>query len=125
MLARYASICQANGIVPIVEPDILAHGKQNLEASIMASQTVLSAVYKAPLDHHVFLEGTLLQPNMVIPGYSSEKKYTPKQVAVATVTVFQCTISVAVPGIAFLSCGQSEVVSTVNLDAIKPVSHGH
>ena len=75
---RYGSICQANGIVPIVEPDILAHGKQNLEASIMASQTVLSAVYKAPLDHHVFLEGTLLQPNMVISGYSCEKNYTPE-----------------------------------------------
>ncbi|XP_065892598.1 fructose-bisphosphate aldolase C-like [Dysidea avara] len=118
VLARYASICQANGIVPIVEPDILADGEHDLEACIEASQRVLSAVYKALLDHHVYLEGTLLKPNMVIPGYSCEKKYTPEQVAVATVTVFQHTIPVAVPGIAFLSGGQSEVVATVNLNAI-------
>jgi len=103
VLARHSSICQANSIVPIVEPDILAHGKHSLEACIEASQRALSAVHKTLLDHHVYLEGTLFKPNMVIPGYSCEKKYTPEQVAAATVTVFQCTISVAVPGIVFLS----------------------
>ena len=118
VLARYASICQANGIMPIVEPEILTDGSHDLEACIEASQRVLSAQYKALLDHHVYLEGTLLKPNMVLPGHSCEKKYTPEEVAAATVKVFQRTIPVAVPGITFLSGGQSEVVATVHLDAI-------
>ena len=118
MIARHASICQANGLVPMVEPEILADGSHDLEACIEVSQRVLSAQYKALLDHHVYLEGTLLKFNMVLPGHSCEKKYTPEEIAAATVTVFQRTIPVAVPGVTFVSSGQSEVVATVHLDAI-------
>ena len=118
VLARYASICQLNGIVPIVEPEILTDGTHDLEASIAASQRTLAAVYKALHDHNVYLEGTLLKPNMVLPGYDCPKKFTPEQVGEATVTVFQRTLPVAVPGVTFLSGGQSEVVATTRLNAI-------
>lgn len=118
VLARYASICQLNGLTPIVEPEILTDGDHDLEACMVASEKVLAAVYKALSDHHVYLEGTLLKPNMVLPGHSCAKKYTPEQVAMATVTVFQRTLPVAVPGVTFLSGGQSEVDATVHLNAI-------
>jgi fructose-bisphosphate aldolase class I len=118
VLARYASTCQQNSIVPIVEPEILTDGTHDLDACIAASQRTLAAVYKALHDHNVYLEGTLLKPNMVLPGYDCPKKYTPEDVARATVTVFQRTLPVAVPGVTFLSGGQSEVVATTHLDAI-------
>lgn len=118
VLARYASICQTGGLVPIVEPEILVDGDHDLAQCIAASEHVLSATYKALMDHHVYLEGTLLKPNMVLPGYQCPTKYTPEDVAEATVRVFQRTIPVAVPGVTFLSGGQSEVVATVHLNAI-------
>lgn len=118
VLARYASTCQQNSIVPIVEPEILTDGSHTLEACIEASQRTLAAVYKALHDHNVYLEGTLLKPNMVLPGYDCTTKYTPEQVAQATVTVFQRTLPVAVPGVTFLSGGQSELVATAHLNAI-------
>ena len=118
VLARYASICQMNGLCPIVEPEILTDGDHDLETCVEASERTLAAVYKALHEHHVYLEGTLLKPNMVLPGVDCPKKYTPEQVAEATVTVFQRHLPVAVPGVTFLSGGQSEVVATVHLDAI-------
>ena len=118
VLARYASTCQQNSIVPIVEPEILTDGSHDLAACIEASQRTLAAVYKALHDHNVYLEGTLLKPNMVLPGYDCTTKYTPEQVAEATVTVFQRTLPVAVPGVTFLSGGQSEIVATTHLNAI-------
>lgn len=71
VLARYASICQANRIVPIVEPEVLPDGDHNLERAQKVTETVLAAVYKALNDHHVYLEGTLLKPNMVTAGQVS------------------------------------------------------
>ena len=122
VLARYASICQLNGLCPIVEPEILTDGDHDLEACMAASERVLAAVYKALSDHNVYLEGTLLKPNMVLPGASCTKKYTPEQVAEATVTVFQRTLPVAVPGVTFLSGGQSEIDATTHLNAINAYS---
>lgn len=118
VLARYASICQMNGLVPIVEPEILTDGDHDLQACVDASQRTLAAVYKALHDHNVYLEGTLLKPNMVLPGHDCPTKFTPEQVAEATVTVFQRTLPVAVPGVTFLSGGQSELVATTHLNAI-------
>lgn len=118
VLARYASICQMNGLCPIVEPEILTDGDHDLEACMAATEKTLAAVYKALNDHNVYLEGTLLKPNMVLPGASCSKKYTPEQVAEATVTVFQRTLPIAVPGVTFLSGGQSEVDATAHLNAI-------
>lgn len=118
VLARYASICQMNGLCPIVEPEILTDGSHDLEACIDASERTLAAVFKALNDHHIYLEGTLLKPNMVLPGVDCSKTYTPEEVAAATVTVFQRTLPVAVSGVTFLSGGQSELVATAHLDAI-------
>lgn len=98
VLARYASICQSQRIVPIVEPEILPDGSHNLERTQKVTETVLAAVYKALNDHHVYLEGTLLKPNMVTAGQSCPTKYTPEQVAMATVTALRRTVPAAVPG---------------------------
>ena len=120
-LARYAAICQANGLVPIVEPEILMDGSHDLEKAITVAEKVLSAVYKKLADQHVYLEGTLLKPNMVCPGVDCPIKYTPEEIAMATVTVLRRTVPAAVPGITFLSGGQSEEEATVHLNAINCV----
>ncbi|KAF8566393.1 hypothetical protein P879_04488 [Paragonimus westermani] len=118
VLARYASICQQNGLVPIVEPEVLPDGDHDLITAQKVTEQVLSFTYKALRDHHVYLEGTLLKPNMITPGQSCQQRYTPQQIAVATVTALQRTVPVAVPGITFLSGGQSEEEAAVNLNAI-------
>lgn len=118
VLARYASICQANRIVPIVEPEVLPDGDHDLERSQKVTETVLAFVYKALADHNVFLEGTLLKPNMVTAGQSHAVKFSPEDVGKATVTALQRTVPAAVPGITFLSGGQSEEEASVNLNAI-------
>ncbi|KAG8230871.1 hypothetical protein J437_LFUL011512 [Ladona fulva] len=118
VLARYASICQANRIVPIVEPEVLPDGEHDLIRAQKVTETVLAAVYKALNDHHVFLEGTLLKPNMVTAGQSCPTKYTPQDIAKATVTALSRTVPPAVPGITFLSGGQTEEEASVNLNAI-------
>jgi fructose-bisphosphate aldolase class I len=118
VLARYASICQMNGLVPIVEPEVLCDGDHDLERCQKATEDTLAFVYKALHDHHVYLEGTLLKPNMVTPGQTCTRKYTPEDVGRATVMTLARTVPASVPGIVFLSGGQSEVESTINLNAI-------
>merc|ERR1712126_763239 len=118
VLARYASICQQAGLVPIVEPEILVDGTHDLATCEAATERVLSYVYRALNEHNVYLEGSLLKPNMVTGGSSCEKTYTPYEVACATVTALLRTVPAAVPGITFLSGGQSEEDASVNLDAI-------
>jgi len=125
VLARYASICQQNGLVPIVEPEILPDGDHDLARCQKVTETVLGYVYKALNDHHVFLEGTLLKPNMVSAGQSCSQRFTHEQIAAATVTALQRTVPPAVPGIVFLSGGQSEEDATRNLNAMNQYSHGH
>jgi len=121
VLARYAAICQQSGLVPIVEPEILMDGDHDLETAIFVATKVLTHVYKVLNDHHVYLEGTLLKPNMVCPGVDCPKKYTPQDVAHATVTALRRSVPVAVPGITFLSGGQSEEEATLHLNAINQV----
>eukprot|EP00245_Coleochaete_scutata_P007476 TRINITY_DN22896_c0_g1_i1.p1 TRINITY_DN22896_c0_g1~~TRINITY_DN22896_c0_g1_i1.p1 ORF type:complete len:356 (-),score=106.66 TRINITY_DN22896_c0_g1_i1:655-1722(-) len=116
-LARYAIICQENGLVPIVEPEILVDGPHDIKKSAEVTERVLAATYKALNEHHVLLEGTLLKPNMVTPG-SESPKVDPVTIAKYTVTALQRTVPPAVPGIMFLSGGQSEEEATVNLDAM-------
>jgi fructose-bisphosphate aldolase class 1 len=84
--------------VPIVEPEVLPDGDHDLERCQKVSEKVLAAVYKALSDHNVFLEGTLLKPNMVTAGQSCAKKYSPQDIARATVTALQRTVPAAVPG---------------------------
>ncbi|KAF5185869.1 Fructose-bisphosphate aldolase [Thalictrum thalictroides] len=116
-LARYAIICQENGLVPIVEPEILVDGSHDIDRCADVTERVLAACYKALNDHHVLLEGTLLKPNMVTPG-SEAKKVTPEVVAEYTVRALQRTMPPAVPAVVFLSGGQSEEQATLNLNAI-------
>jgi len=120
VLARYASICQQNGIVPIVEPEILPDGEHDLATTQRVTEKVLSAVYKALSDHHIFLEGSLLKPNMVTAGFQCSKfnEYTAEQNARATVTALSRSVPPAVPGITFLSGGQSEENASLNLNSI-------
>ncbi|KAJ7981125.1 Fructose-bisphosphate aldolase [Quillaja saponaria] len=116
-LARYAIICQENGLVPIVEPEILVDGPQDIEKCADVTERVLAACYKALNDHHVLLEGTLLKPNMVTPG-SDAGKVSPAVVAEYTVRALQRTVPAAVPAVVFLSGGQSEEEATLNLNAM-------
>jgi fructose-bisphosphate aldolase class I len=116
-LARYAIICQENGLVPIVEPEILVDGSHSIDKCAEVTEKVLAACYKALNDQHVLLEGTLLKPNMVTPGSDAEK-VAPEVVAKYTVRTLQRTVPPAVPGIVFLSGGQSEEEATQNLNAM-------
>lgn len=118
VLARYASICQQNGLVPIVEPEILPDGAHDLHRCQYVTEKVLSAVFKALNEHNVYLEGTLLKPNMVTPGHCCVTKFTHEEIGMATVTALHRTIPPAVPGICFLSGGQSEEDSSLNLNAV-------
>ncbi|XP_018335855.1 fructose-bisphosphate aldolase-like [Agrilus planipennis] len=117
-LARYASLCQSNGLVPIVEPDISRDGDHDLETNQKTTEVVLAAVYKALNDHHVFLEGTVLKPSMVTPGKDHKTWYSPQDIAKATVLAVSRTVPAAVPGIGFLSGGQTDQEATDNLNAI-------
>lgn len=118
VLARYAVICQSKKLVPIVEPEILMDGSHTLEHAIYVGKKVLAAVYKALSDHNVFLEGTLLKPNMITAGIDCPTKYTPRDVALATISCLRSCVPPAVPGITFLSGGQSEESATVHLNCI-------
>ncbi|XP_015951473.1 fructose-bisphosphate aldolase 8, cytosolic [Arachis duranensis] len=116
-LARYAAICQENGLVPIVEPEILSDGSHDINKCADVTERVLAACYKALSDHHVLLEGTLLKPNMVTPGADSAR-VKPEVIAEHTVRALLRTVPAAVPAIVFLSGGQSEEEATVNLNAM-------
>jgi len=117
-LARYAAICQNNGLVPIVEPEILMDGTHSLATCQKMTEKTLAACYKALSDQNVLLEGTLLKPNMVLKGKECTDKTTFQDNAVATVTALRRTVPAAVPAIVFLSGGQSEEEATMNLNAI-------
>ena len=104
--------------MPIVEPEVLCDGDHRLDRCQKVTETVLAAVYKALNDHHVYLEGSLLKPNMVTPGQGSGVKASPEEVGKATVTALARTVPPAMPGIVFLSGGQSEDEASVNLNAI-------
>jgi len=121
VLARYASICQSQRIVPIVEPEILPDGDHDIDRCQKVTEAVLAACYKALSDHHVFLEGTLLKPNMVTPGQSCKTRATTQQIALATVQALRRTVPPAVPGVTFLSGGQTEEEASVNLNSINSV----
>jgi len=121
VLARYANICQANGLVPIVEPEILIDGSHDLATSLRVTERVLACVYKTLVDHHVYLEGTLLKPNMVTPGIECPNKATADEIGLATVTALRRTVPCCMPGVTFLSGGQSELVATANLNAMNKI----
>ncbi len=117
-LARYAALCQAAGLVPIVEPEVLMDGRHTMERCEVITGAVLQAVFSELLAQGVVFEGILLKPNMVLPGKSSEQAVTPEQVAEATLRCFRRVVPAAVPGIVFLSGGQSPQEATARLNAM-------
>ena len=117
-LARYASLCQKNGIVPIVEPEILMDGAHPIEDSFFVSEEVLHTVFYELYGQNVELEGMVLKPNMVLSGYNCPDQASVEQVAELTVTVFKRSVPSAVPGIAFLSGGQSDEHATAHLNGM-------
>jgi len=117
-LARYAALCQELDIVPIVEPEVLMDGAHNIERCEVVTSRVLEAVF-AELDaHRVIFEGMLLKPNMVIPGKKCEQQASAQQIAEATMRCFSRYVPAAVPGVVFLSGGQSAEEATENLNAM-------
>ncbi len=123
-LARYAKICQAQGLVPIVEPEVLMDGTHNIERAAVVTEAVQAAVVKALSDHHVLLEGALLKPNMVRQGSECQEKCSPAAIAQATVRVLQHTMPPALAGVNFLSGGMSEEFATVCLNAMNAMELG-
>jgi fructose-bisphosphate aldolase class I len=117
-LARYAALCQEAGIVPIVEPEVLMDGANTIERCEEVTDAVLETVFRHLYAAHVYLEGIVLKPNMIVPGKKSGQKASPEQVAEATVRVLKRRVPAAVPGIAFLSGGQSSTDATIHLGLI-------
>jgi fructose-bisphosphate aldolase class I len=117
-LARYAAICQETGLVPIVEPEVLMDADNSIETCYDATTRTLHAVFDELFHQGVDLAGTLLKPNMVIAGKGSTVQADAQRIAELTVDAFLRAVPAAVPGIVFLSGGQSEVQATENLDAI-------
>ncbi len=117
-LARYAALCHQSNIVPIVEPEVLMDGGHSIERCYEVTEAELKTVYDELYEARIFLEGTVLKPNMVVPGKKCATQASPEEVAAHTIRLFRQTVPLAVPGIAFLSGGQSDVEATANLDAI-------
>ncbi|MBS63033.1 class I fructose-bisphosphate aldolase [Salinisphaera sp.] len=117
-LARYAALCQEAGIVPIVEPEVLMDGANSIERCEEVTDRVLDAVFAELKAQNVMLEGMLLKPNMVIAGKQCPQQAGVEQVAQATLRCLKRRVPAAVPGIVFLSGGQSDELATAHLDAM-------
>jgi fructose-bisphosphate aldolase class I len=117
-LARYAALCQEAGLVPIVEPEVLMDGDHTIERSFHVTSRVLFAVFTELADQKVQLEGTLLKPNMVLSGYDASERAGADEVAEETIRCFKRHVPAAVPGIVFLSGGQSDEDATAHLNAM-------
>jgi fructose-bisphosphate aldolase class I len=120
-LARYAALAQENGIVPIVEPEVLMDGDHTIERCADVTQWVLKEVFQELFYADVALEGMVLKPNMIIAGKKCAKQNSVEEVAQATVRILKDCVPAAVPGIAFLSGGQSDEDATAHLSAINAI----
>jgi fructose-bisphosphate aldolase, class I len=117
-LARYAALCQEASIVPIVEPEVLMDGTHTIDLSEQVTQETLLAVFEQLNHQRVLLEGMVLKPNMVLSGYECPEQASVEEVAERTLQLFRRVVPAAVPGIAFLSGGQSDEAATKHLDAM-------
>jgi fructose-bisphosphate aldolase class I len=117
-LARYAALCQEAGLVPVVEPEVLMEGDHTLERCCKITEEVLRTVFSQLYIQGVVLEGMILKPNMVLPGSTCPTQETVDQVADATVRCLLRSVPAAVPGIAFLSGGQSAQLASARLNAM-------
>ena len=117
-LARYAALCQDEGIVPIVEPEVLMDGGHTIDRCVEVTTWVLKETFQALFFNRVALEGMVLKPNMAVPGKKSGQRASVDEVADKTLRVLKACVPAAVPGIAFLSGGQSDEEATAHLDAM-------
>lgn len=117
-LARYAALCQEQGIVPMVEPEVLMDGAHSIEESYEVTEAVLRALFQALYEQGVMLEGTILKASMVVPGKDAEEQVDVADVAEATLMCLKSTVPAILPGIVFLSGGQSDEDATAHLDAM-------
>jgi fructose-bisphosphate aldolase class I len=117
-LARYAALCQESGLVPIVEPEVLMDGAHTIERYFEVTQQTLERVFHALYEHRVVLEGMLLKPNMVLSGKDCPQQASVQEVAEATVRCMKHVVPAAVPGLVFLSGGQSDLQATEHLNAM-------
>lgn len=121
-LARYGSICQQNGLVPIIEPEILIDGDHSIETCAEVSERVFAAVMSELLSQRLLIEGLLLKPNMITPGASHAVRSNPQEIAWMTVRTLSRSIVPALPGVCFLSGGQSEEEASLNLNAMNQIT---
>jgi fructose-bisphosphate aldolase class I len=117
-LARYAACCQQQGLVPIIEPEVLMAGEHSLERCAEVTQQTLACIFQALRAHDVDLEGALLKPNMVLAGDACPQQADPEEVAAGTLRCLRAVLPAALCGVVFLSGGQDPQVATANLQAI-------
>jgi fructose-bisphosphate aldolase, class I len=121
LLARYAALCQEEGIVPIVEPEVLMDGDHDIDRCYLITEWTLKTVFEQLYYQKVVLEGMVLKPNMAIAGKKCPKQASVEEVAEKTVRLLKSCVPAAVPGIAFLSGGQSDADATAHLDAMNKI----
>ncbi|MFC4258835.1 class I fructose-bisphosphate aldolase [Marinobacter lacisalsi] len=122
VLARYAAICQCQGVVPIVEPEVLINGSHGIDRCAEVSEAVIRAVFNALYRHGVQLETMILKPSMITPGQEHSRQASPEEVAEFTLRTFRRCVPAAVPVIHFLSGGQTPEEATLNLNAINQMA---
>jgi fructose-bisphosphate aldolase, class I len=120
-LARYAALSQEAGIVPIVEPEVLMDGTHTIDRASDVTAAVLRAVFQALYEQRCSYEGLLLKPNMVLPGYDSPQQASDEEIAEASVRCYRWVVPAAVPGIVFLSGGQSDEQASARLNAMNRI----
>ena len=121
-LARYAALVQESKMVPIIEPEVLMNGSHDIDKCYRVTTNVLNECYNELEIHKIDLKGTVLKPNMVIPGSESKNKSTPEEIANKTLDCLKKNVPTKVPGIAFLSGGQSEIEASKNLNEINKIN---
>ncbi len=117
-LARYAALCQEQGLVPMVEPEVLMDGNHDIDTCFEVSEVTLRALFDALYNHNVALEGTILKASMVLPGKDSDDTASIEDVAESTLICLKSAVPAILPGIVFLSGGQSDEDATAHLDAM-------
>lgn len=124
-LARYAALCQEAGIVPIVEPEVLLDGDHDIDRCYAVTEETLTRLFAELRDQNVHLPGLILKASMVLPGKNAAQQADMREVAAATLRCLYATVPASVPGVAFLSGGQSNEDATAHLDAMNRLDGGH
>ena len=117
-LARYAALCQEQGLVPMVEPEVLMDGDHDIETCYEVTEVVLRSLFDALYNNSVMLEGTILKASMVVPGKDCPEQASVEEVAESTLMCLKSAVPAILPGIVFLSGGQSDEAATAHLDAM-------